>query len=260
MNPFTGRSRTVAETINPSNNRTITQNTNRNILEQILNRTSRSNSSRIEELIDADDNIEVYSNSQLTALNPRVLYQVNPLNYRSNIYRHIREQPLSLPDDSTEIINLITPESHREIRNRGHIYIHLGLIAIGIRLLTRKEVGAMILLIIFDDRHATNDKAIIGYAEVDINTGLGIVYLVPDFNMTITDFSKHIKIAVQARGFENFTGSNIAIDIIFLGKTMTKIKNKFKNTKRHIHMVSTSMMWIRIPKSKSSRVGFQTYF
>lgn len=45
--------------------------------------------------------------------------------------------------------------------------------------------------------------------------------------MTIKDFVKHIKIVVQARGYDKFQNNNIQLDVIFLGKTMNYINNDF---------------------------------
>lgn len=46
--------------------------------------------------------------------------------------------------------------------------------------------------------------------------------------MTIRDFVKHIKILEQAKGYEDFHNNNIQLDIIFPGKIMNHINNRFK--------------------------------
>lgn len=79
---------------------------------------------------------------------------------------------------------------------RKHNYIHLGLIVFGLRGHTRARLGGKVLLVLHDTQLSDNEKSIIGLVEVDMNTNLGITYLCPNFNMTIKDFVKHIKIHI----------------------------------------------------------------
>lgn len=52
------------------------------------------------------------------------------------------------------------------------------------------------LLGLYDFRFSDKEKAIIGLIEIDMNSNLRITYLYLNFNMTIKDFVKHIKIVV----------------------------------------------------------------
>lgn len=52
-----------------------------------------------------------------------------------------------------------------------------------------------------------------------MNNNLDITYLCHNFNITIRDFIKHIKILIQAKGYSDFQNSNIQLDVIFLEKS-----------------------------------------
>lgn len=122
----------------------------------------------------------------------------------------------------------MSQEAIKQLKIQKYKLIHLGLIVIGIRGLVRQKVGTKLLLILIDDRHQDMDKAIFGMMEVDMNNNIGIVYIAPNFSMTINDFYKHIKIIIQSKGFENFIGKNILLDITFVGKCMFKYTPKIK--------------------------------
>lgn len=111
----------------------------------------------------------------------------------------------------------MTKNSARQLLTRKHNYIYLGLIVFGLRGLTRKQIGGKVLLVLYDSRFSNKEKLIIGLVEIDMSNKLGITYLCPNFNMTIKDFVKHIKIVMQARGYDNFQ-NNIQLVVIFLGK------------------------------------------
>ena len=219
ITPFTGSSQTITQ---PTLNKTPS------LLQKIFNTGNSSTSRTLEDLIDVNNNLQIYSNQQLQSLNPKVLYGINQLSFSSSVYRHQREEALAIPDEKTVILTLMNDESQKQIESKKHNFIHLGLIAFGFRTLVRKGTGAMALVILFDDRHYDKDKSIVGLAEIDLNAGSAITYIAPNFVMTIDDFCNHIKIAIQTRGFENFTGKNIGLDLIFLGKTMSYINSNYK--------------------------------
>ena len=193
----------------------------------ILRRT-QSTSNTLEELIDVENDLTVFSNDQLSILNPTTLYRSGIFRINTGLYRHHREEILSIPDGKQQVINLMTPGAIRELRRKNYRLIHLGLMVIGVRGLTRQKIGAKLLLCLVDTRHAELEKAILGTMEVDLNNNSEIVYLSPNYAMDITDFGEHFKILVQVKGFENFIGKNILLDINFLGKCMTKHNPKMK--------------------------------
>ena len=48
----------------------------------------------LEDIIDIDKDLEVYTNNQLNLLNPRVLYKINTLNFNTQLLKINREEEL----------------------------------------------------------------------------------------------------------------------------------------------------------------------
>lgn len=57
------------------------------------------------------------------------------------------------------------------------LLMHMELIVIGIKGLTRKNLGSKVLIVIYDDRWSDIKKLIIGLTEVDITNNGGIFYI-----------------------------------------------------------------------------------
>lgn len=67
----------------------------------------------LEEVIDVDRKLELFSNEQLSVLNPRRLYGQGLLSFSSSIYRHHKIEALHLSDGREERINLMMEGSAR---------------------------------------------------------------------------------------------------------------------------------------------------
>jgi hypothetical protein len=84
------------------------------------------------------------------------------------------------------------------------------------------------LLVFYDDRCTNVKKAIIGATEVDMNENKAIFYCSPDFMLDILEFGKHIKVGLQTKGYEDYSGDNLLLCIGFLGKLSENSNSKFK--------------------------------
>ena len=71
--------------------------------------------------------------------------------------------------------------------------MHMGLIIISVKGLTRKNLGTKILIVIYDDRWSDLKKSIIGLTEVNMTNNGGIFHINPDLMMNLKEFGKHIK-------------------------------------------------------------------
>lgn len=162
---------------------------------------------------------------------------------------------MALPDGLEEVISLMSRQSASDLQSRrNHRYIHLGLIVLGVRGLSRKGLGGKVLLVLVDTRIKESTKdAIIGMIEVDMNNNFGLAYIAPNYFMTLKDFCDHIKIIAQAKGYKNLIGKNILLDIVFLGKTMNHINVRYKvNIEQVIASVQSKGVRIINPMVKSS--------
>ena len=93
----------------------------------------------LEEIIDVDRDLEIYTNHQITLLNPQILYKTPIISFSSQLLRINREEELLVINEPVNI-RLISKESSRKIRQSGKRLLHLGLIIIGIKGLVRKSL------------------------------------------------------------------------------------------------------------------------
>lgn len=105
----------------------------------------------------------------------------------------------------------------------------MGLLIIGVRGLTRTDLGGKVNLILYDARvQSSSIDAMIGAVEVDMTNNFGIVYLAPKMYLKVKEFIDYIKIRAEAKGYKDFKGHNILLDIVFIGKTMNNINVEYK--------------------------------
>jgi len=152
--PFTGTSQTV------SGHSPVTESINQHpgILDRLFRRTN-SWTRQLEQIVDIESNIDIGSNSRIDSLNPRQLYNLNWLSSnRTSLYKYGRIDDFHLPDERHEIIRLILEQTGRQLLSTNRRYVHLGLIAIGIRSLTRSFVGAKAFVVLFDQRFRDNNS------------------------------------------------------------------------------------------------------
>ena len=105
--------------------------------------------------------------------------------------------------------------------------MHLGLIVVRIKGLTRPGLGTKVLITLLDKRWTDVKKALIATIEVDMTTNRGLFYCSPDYQITISDLNQ-IEVGIQTKGYEQFTGENFMINIGFLGRTTTGSNTKYK--------------------------------
>ncbi|KAG5608537.1 hypothetical protein H5410_019818 [Solanum commersonii] len=105
----------------------------------------------------------------------------------------------------------------------------MGLIVVGLKGLTRKNLGTKVLIVIYDDRWSDLRKSIIGLTEVDMTNNGGIFYISPDFMINLREFGKHIKIGIQTKGYEEMSsGNNLLMCTGFIGKIASKSNTRFR--------------------------------
>ena len=78
-----------------------------------------------------------------------------------------------------------------------------------------------------DKRHKNTEQALIATIEVDMDQNKGIFYCSPNFMISLEDL-KNIEIRIQTKGYEEFTGRNLAISIGVIGRLTNSSKTKYK--------------------------------
>ena len=93
----------------------------------------------LEEVIDVDHDLKIYTNHQITLLNPQVLYKTPAISFNIQLLRINREEELLVTTEPVNI-RLISKESSRKISQSGKMLLHLSLIVIRIKGLVRKNL------------------------------------------------------------------------------------------------------------------------
>jgi len=95
-----------------------------NMLARLM-KSSRPSSHQLDEIIDVDRDIEIFKQNKLKLLNPQVLYNTGLFSSTTHLYRHYREEQLSVSENDSESINLISKESIQEIQKRRMNLMHI---------------------------------------------------------------------------------------------------------------------------------------
>ena len=101
----------------------------------------------------------------------------------------------------------------------------------------RHMIGARALIVLHDSRFQNNDSQnVIEILEVDLNQHFFLIYLAPNFTLTLQDFINHINLEVQTIGFgSNWMGENLHLDITFIGRISNHISSIYRiNTRPRV--------------------------
>ena len=99
----------------------------------------------------------------------------------------------------------------------------------GIKGLTRKNLGTKTLITIYDNRWSDIKKAIIGLTEVDMTNNGGIFYVSPNFMKNLDELGTQIRIGIQTKGYEEMhSEKNLLMCVGFLGKMTDNSNTRFK--------------------------------
>lgn len=124
-------------------------------------------------------------------------------------------------------LNLVNPQSLKDIVFffKKMTLMHMELIVLGIKGLTRKNLGAKVLIVLYDDRCTYLEKPVIGSTEVNMTNNRRIFYISPNFLINLKEFGTHIEIEIQTKGYEEMNnGSNLLMCIGLLGKMTVNSK------------------------------------
>ncbi|KAH7512931.1 hypothetical protein FEM48_Zijuj12G0143000 [Ziziphus jujuba var. spinosa] len=93
----------------------------------------------------------------------------------------------------------------------------------------RRDAGVNSLVTLRDTRWG-GDQQIIATMEIDLTTGIQMVYIVPDIMMTVNDFANHVEISVQTHGYDNWQAgeSNLLITRMVIGRLSNTSNTNFE--------------------------------
>jgi hypothetical protein len=92
--------------------------------------------------------------------------------------------------------------------------------------MTRKKLGAKVLITLLDKRWGSVDKAALGFMEGDMNENRS--YIAPDLMMHVKEFIEEMSFGFQTKGYEDFKGTNLLVSIEFIGRLTNKTSSRYR--------------------------------
>jgi hypothetical protein len=181
----------------------------------------------IEDIAEVDKQLERYQRDTLRAIRPQQIYCMGFFENKNGLYRISREVELSVLTKPVEL-KIVAKEFENGLKYSGYKYIHQGMYIIGIKGMTRKKLGAKVLITLLDKRWDTIDKAALGFLEGDMNENMLITYIAPDLMMPIKEFIDKMSFGFQTKGYEEFKGTNLLVSIEFIGRLTNRSASKYK--------------------------------
>ena len=97
----------------------------------------------------------------------------------------------------------------KEFRNKGFRFIHLGLVQVGIKPLTRRGIDPSILLRLIDARFTVQNHALLRMVEANIRQGPINFDANPDLTLSLDDgaLEKALTLRINTTGYHMIEGS-----------------------------------------------------
>ena len=178
-------------------------------------------------IADVEKQLERYQRDTLRAIRPQQIYCMGFFENKNGLYRISREVELSVLTKPVEL-RIVAKEFEHGLKYSGYKYIHQGMYIIGIKGMTRKKLGAKVLITLLDKRWDTIDKAALGFLEGDMNENMLITYIAPDLMMPVKEFIDKMSFGFQTKGYEEFKGTNLLVSIEFIGRLTNRSGSKYK--------------------------------
>ena len=105
---------------------------------------------------------------------------------------------------TAENLQLVTPKDLEPIKNIGKFhYLHIGLVQVSTRTLTRSGLNTSILIWLRDCRHHKFSNSLLWLIKSSLNEGLVFFHAFPKFSVTLTDpgLLKVLTLNLQTQGF-----------------------------------------------------------
>ena len=181
----------------------------------------------IEEVIDIQRDLERYQKDTLRKIKPQQVYHMGMFESKSGLYRISREVELSVLTQPVDL-RVVSKNIENELKYCGYKYIHQGMYIIGVKGMTRKKLGAKVLITLLDRRWETIHKAALGFLEGDMNENRLITYIAPDLMMPVKEFVEKMSFGFQTKGYEDFKGTNLLVSIEFIGRLTNRSSSRYR--------------------------------
>ena len=97
----------------------------------------------------------------------------------------------------------------KEFKNKGFRFIHIGLIQVGIKPITRRGINASVLLRLIDARFTNENQARLGMVEANVSHGPISFNVNPDLTLSLDDGApnKALTLRINTSGYHMIEGS-----------------------------------------------------
>uniref|UniRef100_A0A2N9H983 Uncharacterized protein n=1 Tax=Fagus sylvatica TaxID=28930 RepID=A0A2N9H983_FAGSY len=104
---------------------------------------------------------------------------------------------------------LFCKKEMKEFKNKGFRFIHIGLIQVGIKPLTRRGINASVLLRLIDARFTNENQARLGMVEANVGYGPIWFNVNPDLTLSLDDGApeKALTLRINTSGYHMIEGS-----------------------------------------------------
>src|ERR1041385_4321 len=193
----------------------------------------------LEEVIDIQRDLERYQKDTLRKIKPQQGYHMGMFESKSGLYRISREVELSVLTHPVDL-RIVSKNIENDLKYCGDKYIHQGMYIIGVKGMTRKKLGAKVLITLLDRRWDSVDKAALGFMEGDMNENRLITYIAPDLMMPVKEFIEKMSFGFQTKGYEDFKGTNLLVSIEFIGRLTNRSNSRYRvNVNDVIHSMQS---------------------
>jgi len=127
--------------------------------------------------------------------------------FKTEQHVKIIEQAYALNKEH-ELCQLFSPESIKRHRKEGHKFIHIGLVQVAIKPLTRRGLKALVLLGLRDARFIDWEDSLLGLIEASMHDGPVYFDCYLDFTISLSDphILKDLTLSIRTQGYRILEG------------------------------------------------------
>jgi hypothetical protein len=170
---------------------------------------SRSSLASLEDIVHEEDEIlhsdNDLQNWSIPKLDKKEVYKTSWVSSVFQAEHKVKtvERSYALSKDKEECL-LFKKKEMKEFRNKGYRFIHLGLIQVGIKPLTRRGINAAVLLRLLDGRFTDHEQARLGMVEANISKGPIHFNVNPDLTLSLDDGApeKALTLKINTIGYQ----------------------------------------------------------
>ncbi|ASA40120.1 ORF3 [Dioscorea bacilliform virus] len=187
----------------------------------------------LEQMIDPDAQLRLSMKERASLVPAEVLYHSRSDTVNHKVYCHRSEEVMRVTSNQ-ENRTFILEDSFQKLKKANMEFIHIGILQVRIQVLHRLDEGTT-ALVVFRDNSWKGKRSIIALMEVDLSEGYRMIYLIPNFMMTVTDFYRNIQVSILTKGYEEWQGGyNLLVTKGMIGRLSNTSNVGFEYSINHV--------------------------